>query len=92
MVPLQVTILVHNGSSCASCGDGKSIDHKATGAKAMQCRKRLQLTQKEVAKRMGIAQSYYAALEAGQRNWVPALAQSFVNALYEENQNEHRNH
>ena len=52
-----------------------NVEVRAIGLRAM--RDRHHLTQRELARRLGVTQNYIPALEAGTRNPGPKLRQSF---------------
>jgi DNA-binding XRE family transcriptional regulator len=53
-----------------------NVEVRATGLRAM--RDRHKLTQRELARRLGVTQNYIPALEAGTRNPGPKLRQSLM--------------
>ncbi len=53
-----------------------NVEVRAVGLKAM--RERNRLTQRELARRLGVTQNYIPALEAGTRNPGPKLRQSMM--------------
>jgi DNA-binding XRE family transcriptional regulator len=57
-----------------------NVEVRATGLRAM--RDRHHLTQRELARRLGVTQNYIPALEAGTRNPGPKLRQSLM-ALFQ---------
>lgn len=73
-----MTILVRSKSECDCCGQTGSLDHKKIGALAARWRRAVNVSQKTVAmKGMDIRQSFYSALELGERKWTPALIAKF---------------
>jgi DNA-binding XRE family transcriptional regulator len=57
-------------------GREMNVEVRATGLRAM--RDRHKLTQRELARRLGVTQNYIPALEAGTRNPGPKLRQSLM--------------
>ncbi len=53
-----------------------NVEVRATGLRAM--RSKHHLTQREVARRLGVTQNYIPALEAGSRNPGPKLRQALM--------------
>lgn len=53
-----------------------NVEVRAVGLRAM--REKHQLTQRELARRLGVTQNYIPALEAGTRNPGPKLRQSLM--------------
>jgi len=53
-----------------------NVEVRATGLKSL--RERHHLTQRELARRLGVTQNYIPALEAGTRNPGPKLRQSLM--------------
>lgn len=66
---------------CRCCaGTGEVPDHAALGAEMREVRLRTALSQREVARRMGISAPYLCDLENGARNWRDELIESFRKA------------
>lgn len=58
------------------------MDHKQTGDRAAKWRRAVNVSQKSVAENgMGIKQSFYSALELGNRRWTPQLIQQFETVI-----------
>lgn len=59
----------------------KVIDHIATGQIARRERVKLNLSLREVAKKMGISAPFLSDLERGRRNWTAKHLNGFNNAI-----------
>jgi predicted transcriptional regulator len=76
------TIAVRTKEKCECCGEGQALNHKETGARAAKWRRAVNVSQRSVAENgMGIKQSFYSALELGQRHWTPALIEKFETVI-----------
>lgn len=77
-----MTILVRTTLECDCCGQGGALDNKKIGANAAKWRRAVNVSQKSVAVNgMDIKQSFYSALELGQRTWTPALIKKFEKVI-----------
>lgn len=67
---------------CHCCyGTGRELDPVAIGRERRRLRRRLGLSLRYVAERMGISACYLSHLERGLRNWTPQLMTSFNRSL-----------
>lgn len=57
------------------------VDSIATGALARRTRQTLDLSLREVARRMGVSAPFVSDLERGRRNWTLSLVTRYKNAL-----------
>lgn len=65
---------------CPKCG-AKRRSPAAIGAELRELRWGFGLTQQVIAKRIGVTKQYVALLEAGLRDWTPALERRYRRAL-----------
>lgn len=79
---MSATIAVRTSDKCECCGEGLALNSKEIGLRAAKWRRAVNVSQRSVAENgMGIKQSFYSALELGQRNWTPELIEKFETVI-----------
>ena len=67
--------------SCRCCdGSGKQYDHRSVGREMTAYRKSENVSQVQVAKRMGYTTAFICDLEHGRRNWRTDLIEAYRKA------------
>jgi predicted transcriptional regulator len=72
--------------SCKCCGgSGHDIDNRETGDVLKKARKTSRITQKAMAKALGISAAYLCDLEHGRRHWSSEMVHAFKAQLVPDN-------